>query len=100
MTHRTTLPNGLRLLSSFVFEDLPGGTLVRITATWGKSRKEREAMAGVRDVVADLIRPGQAILGRCWPRRWRAAPPWPPGRRRSRCRPTRSAGSSGEPVPG
>jgi hypothetical protein len=62
VTHRTTLPNGLKLLSSFVYEDHPAGTRVHITATWGRSRKEREAMAGVREVVADLVGRGQASL--------------------------------------
>ena len=63
VTHRTTLPNGFPLLSTFAYEDVPGGTLVRITATWGKNRREREELTMVRDIVADLIGRCQAALG-------------------------------------
>ena len=30
--------------------------------TWGKSRREREAMAPVRDFIADVVERGQAAL--------------------------------------
>jgi uncharacterized protein YndB with AHSA1/START domain len=64
VTHRTTMPNGFPLLSTFAYEDVPGGgTLVRITATWGKNRREREELTVVRDIVADLIGRGQNALG-------------------------------------
>jgi uncharacterized protein YndB with AHSA1/START domain len=62
VTHRTTMPNGFPLLSTFTYEDVPDGTLVRITATWGKSRREREELTVVRDIVADLVGRGQAKL--------------------------------------
>ena len=63
VTHRTIMPNGFPLLSTFAYEDVAEGTLVRITATWGKSRREREELTVVRDIVADLIGRGQRSLG-------------------------------------
>jgi uncharacterized protein YndB with AHSA1/START domain/class 3 adenylate cyclase len=62
LTLRTTLPTGLKVLSTFTFEDVPDGTRVRLLFTWGKSRREREAMGPVRDFVVDAISRGQAAL--------------------------------------
>jgi uncharacterized protein YndB with AHSA1/START domain len=62
VTHRTTMPNGSKLVSTFVFEDTPDGTLVRVLATWGKNRREREELTVVRDIVADLVGRGQTAL--------------------------------------
>ena len=62
MTLRTTLPNGFKVVSTFTFEDAPDGTRVRLLFTWGKSRREREATAPVRDFIADAVERGQAAL--------------------------------------
>ncbi len=62
VTHRTTMPNGFKAVSTFAFEDAPGGTRVRILCTWGKNRREREELASFRDVVAALIERGQSNL--------------------------------------
>ena len=62
LTLRTTLPNGFVALSTFAFEDVPGGTGVRMLFTWGRNRKEREAMAGAKELVAELVERGQANL--------------------------------------
>jgi uncharacterized protein YndB with AHSA1/START domain len=62
LTLRTTLPNGFKVLSTFTFEDAPDGTRVRLLFTWGKSRREREATAPVRDFIADAVERGQAAL--------------------------------------
>ena len=62
VTHRTTLPNGFRVMSTFAFEDAPEGTRVRILFTWGKNRREREELVSVHQLVADLIGRGQAAL--------------------------------------
>ena len=62
LTLRTTLPNGFVALSTFAFEDVPGGTGVRMLFTWGRNRKEREAMAGAKELVAELVERGQATL--------------------------------------
>ena len=62
VTHRTTLPNGFQVVSTFAFRDDPEGTRVRILFTWGRSRREREELAAVRELVADLIGRGQANL--------------------------------------
>jgi len=62
VTMRTTMPNGFKVLSMFAFEDAVEGTRVRILFTWGKSRREREQLASVRDFIADLIERGQANL--------------------------------------
>ena len=62
VTHRTTMPNGFKAVDTFAFEDAPEGTLVRILFTWGRSRREREETATVRDFIADLVERGQAAL--------------------------------------
>ena len=62
VTLRTTLPNGFQAVSTYVFEDAPDGTLVRSLFTWGRNRREREAVAGMRDFLADVIGRGQATL--------------------------------------
>ena len=62
LTLRTTLPNGFKVVSTFTFEDVPDGTRVRLLFTWGKSRREREATAPVRDFIADAVERGQAAL--------------------------------------
>ena len=62
LTLRTTLPNGFKAVSTFTFEDAPDGTRVRLLFTWGKSRREREATAPVRDFIADVVERGQAAL--------------------------------------
>jgi uncharacterized protein YndB with AHSA1/START domain len=62
VTHRTTMPNGFKAVSTFAFHDAPGGTRVRILITWGRSRSEREASAPVRELLADLIGRGQSRL--------------------------------------
>jgi uncharacterized protein YndB with AHSA1/START domain/class 3 adenylate cyclase len=64
VTHRTTLPNGMKVVSSFTYEDVPEGTRVRLLFTWGKSRREREESTGLNDLLADLVGRGQATLGR------------------------------------
>jgi len=64
VTHRTTLPNGMKIVSSFTYEDVPEGTRVRLLFTWGKSRREREESTGLNDLLADLVGRGQATLGR------------------------------------
>jgi hypothetical protein len=61
-TLRTTMPNGFVALSTFTYEEVEDGTHVRLLFTWGRNRKEREAMAGARDVVAELIERGMANL--------------------------------------
>jgi uncharacterized protein YndB with AHSA1/START domain/class 3 adenylate cyclase len=62
LTLRTTLPNGFVSLSTFVYADVADGTAIRMLFTWGRNRKEREAMAGARDLVAGLVERGQASL--------------------------------------
>ena len=64
VTHRTTMPNGMKVVSSFTYEDVPEGTRVRLLFTWGKSRREREESTGLNDLLADLVGRGQATLGR------------------------------------
>ena len=59
---RTTLPNGFVALSTFAFDDVPDGTRVRMLFTWGRNRKEREAMAAAKELVAELVERGQANL--------------------------------------
>jgi len=62
VTHRTTMPNGMKVVSSFTYEDVPEGTRVRLLFTWGKSRREREESTGLNDLLADLVGRGQANL--------------------------------------
>ena len=62
LTLRTTLPNGFVALSTFAFEDIPDGTAIRMLFSWGRNRKEREAMSEARDLVAGLVERGQATL--------------------------------------
>jgi uncharacterized protein YndB with AHSA1/START domain len=62
VTHRTTMPNGFAAVSTFAFEDVPDGTRVRILFTWGKNRREREALVAARELIADLVERGQANL--------------------------------------
>ena len=64
VTHRTTMPNGMKIVSSFTYEDVPEGTRVRLLFTWGKSRREREESTGLIDLLADLVGRGQTTLGR------------------------------------
>jgi len=62
VTHRSTMSNGFRATSTFTFEDVPDGTRVGIRFTWGKNRRDREAMAFVPGLLASLVEPGQAKL--------------------------------------
>ncbi len=62
VTHRTTLPNGFKAVSTFAFEDVPEGTRVRILFTWGRNRREREGLASARDFISGLVERGQANL--------------------------------------
>ena len=62
VTHRTTMPNGFSAVSTFVFADDPQGTRLRLSFTWGRNRREREAMAPARDMIAGLVERGQATL--------------------------------------
>jgi hypothetical protein len=62
LTLRTTLPNGFVALSTFAYEDVPDGTAIRMLFTWGRNRKEREAMTAARDLVTELVERGQATL--------------------------------------
>ncbi len=62
VTHRTTLPNGFKVVSTFGFEDAPDGTRIRMLFTWGRNRREREEVSAVRDFLADVIGRGQAAL--------------------------------------
>jgi uncharacterized protein YndB with AHSA1/START domain len=62
VTQRTTMPNGFKAVSTYTFEDAPDGTRVRLLFTWGKSRREREAMAPVRDFIAEVVEQGQTAL--------------------------------------
>ena len=102
-TVRTTLPNGFVALSTFAYEDIPDGTAIRMLFTWGRNRKEREAMAGAKGLVATSSSAAWRTCGRCWPRRCRPGPrpgrtpptsptPRPPSTGRSA---SRSAGSAG-----
>ena len=59
---RTTLPNGFVALSTVAFDDVPDGTGIRMLFTWGRNRKEREAMAAAKELVAELVERGQANL--------------------------------------
>ena len=61
-TTRTTMPNGFKVVGTYLFEDAPAGTTVRIAFTWGKSRREREEMAPVREMLAQAVSHGQAAL--------------------------------------
>jgi hypothetical protein len=61
-TLRTTMPNGFVALSTFAYEDTADGTHVRLLFTWGRNRKEREAMAWAREVVAELVERGMTNL--------------------------------------
>ena len=62
VTQRTTLPNGFQAVSSYVFQDAPDGTQVRVLFTWGKSRREREEGTAVREFLHDLVSRGHAAL--------------------------------------
>ena len=62
LTLRTTLPNGLKVMTSYTYEDVPDGTRVRLLFSWARTRREREAMAPVRDFIADVVERGQAAL--------------------------------------
>ena len=64
VTHRTTLPNGMKIVSSFTYEDVPEGTRVRLLFTWGKSRREREGSPAVNEMLADIIGRGLTALHR------------------------------------
>jgi len=62
VTHRTTMPNGFAAISSFIYEDVPDGTRVRVLFTWGKNRREREEQAGARDFISELVERGHENL--------------------------------------
>jgi uncharacterized protein YndB with AHSA1/START domain len=63
VTHRSTMQNGFQAVSTFAFQDDPEGTRVRVAFTWGKNRREREALAAtVHDFIADVVSRGQAAL--------------------------------------
>jgi uncharacterized protein YndB with AHSA1/START domain len=62
VSHRTTMPNGLKGADTFAFEDVPEGTHVRLLFSWGKNRREQEELAPVRDLIADVASRGQAKL--------------------------------------
>jgi hypothetical protein len=64
VTHRTTLPDGMKIVSSFTYEDVPEGTRVRLLFTWGRSRREREESPAVNEMLADLIGRGLTALHR------------------------------------
>jgi hypothetical protein len=62
LTLRTTMPNGFKVVSTFTYQDAPGGTRVRLLFTWGKSRREREALGQVRDFIDEVVTQGQVTL--------------------------------------
>ena len=62
VTHRTTMPNGFKAVSTFAFEEVPEGTRVRVLVTWGKNRRERDELAFVPQLMAGIFEPGQAKL--------------------------------------
>ena len=63
VTHRSTMQNGFQAVSTFMFQEHPDGTRVRTLFTWGKNRREREALAvDVLDFVTDVVNRGQAAL--------------------------------------
>jgi hypothetical protein len=62
VTHRSTMSNGFKAISTFAFDDVPEGTRVGIRFTWGKNRREREAQTAVPGMLASIIEPGQAKL--------------------------------------
>ncbi len=64
VTHRTTMPNGFKAVSTFAFEDAPDGTRVRIRFTWGKNKREREReeLSFVPGMLGGLTEAGQAKL--------------------------------------
>ena len=64
VTHRSTMSNGFKAVSTFEFEDDPGGTRVRVLFTWGKNKRERERadLAFVPGLLGSLVEPGQAKL--------------------------------------
>jgi hypothetical protein len=63
LTHRTTMPNGFKVVSTFTFADEPEGTRVRLLFKWGKNRREQEAMAPmVQGILAEAVEHGQVAL--------------------------------------
>jgi Protein of unknown function (DUF2652)/Polyketide cyclase / dehydrase and lipid transport len=62
VTHRSTMSNGFKAISTFEFEDVPDGTRVRIRFTWGKNKREREELSFVPGLLGGLVEPGQAKL--------------------------------------
>jgi uncharacterized protein YndB with AHSA1/START domain len=64
VTHRSTMSNGFKAISTFEFEDDPGGTRVRVRFTWGKNRRERERpeLAFIPGMLGSIVEPGQAKL--------------------------------------
>jgi uncharacterized protein YndB with AHSA1/START domain len=64
VTHRSTMSNGFKAISTFEFEDDPGGTRVRVRFTWGKNKRERERedLAFIPAMLGSLVEPGQAKL--------------------------------------
>jgi uncharacterized protein YndB with AHSA1/START domain len=62
VTHRSTMSNGFKAMSSFVLEDAPGGTRVQVLFTWGKSKRERDETPEARAFLAHVVSEGQALL--------------------------------------
>ena len=63
VTLRTTMPNGFSAMSTYMYQDVPDGTQVRLLFTWGKSRRERhEDGAPIRGFLDELVNTGQAAL--------------------------------------
>jgi uncharacterized protein YndB with AHSA1/START domain len=62
VTHRSTMSNGFKAMSSFVLEDAPGGTRVRVLFTWGKSKRERDESPDAKAFLEHVVSEGQAQL--------------------------------------
>lgn len=62
VTHRSTMSNGFKAMSSFVLEDAPGGTRVRVLFTWGKSKRERDESPDAKAFLAHVVSEGQTQL--------------------------------------
>lgn len=62
VTHRSTMSNGFKAMSSFVLEDVPDGTRVRVLFTWGKSKRERDESPDAKAFLAHVVGEGQTQL--------------------------------------
>jgi len=62
LTLRTTMPDGLKAITTYALQDAAEGTIVRTLVTWGRSRRDREALAPVRDFVAHAFEGGMRNL--------------------------------------